>query len=455
MKLNIKNIYTSLEANSEKIITVKGWITNNRTGKKISFLKINDGSCFQGLQVVYKKEALSNYESIIQAHIYSAVCLEGVLKHTPNKQQSCEIVAQKIKIVSANQADYPIQKKNHSSAFLRQQAHFRGRTKLFRAIMRIRSQAAWAIHDYFHKNDFLFMHSPIITSGDAEGAGEAFDVVSATDNKKNSFFNKAAKLCVSGQLHAETYAQIFQKVYTFGPTFRADPSHTSKHVSEFWMVEPEVAFADLKDNMELISQLVKHVMQHVLKNCFEELTFLNNTENNLIHNIQSFLNMEYKTYSYKEVIKILQKAQQEGHVFQYSDIQFGIDLQKEHELYMCEIYEYAPCFIYDFPKSIKAFYMKINDDNETVRACDFFLPGIGEVAGGSQREEDYNLLIERCQALNINPEEINWYLELRKYSYVYSSGFGLGFGRLIMFLTGSTNIVDVIPYPRTPKSLLF
>ncbi|MFU0252206.1 asparagine--tRNA ligase [Spiroplasma sp. Moj] len=438
-------------------VTILGWVRSNRSSGKLSFLVMNDGTVFNNVQIVYKAEQLANFLAISSLRISSAIKVVGKFCVTPSAKQPFEIQASVIEILDEASEDYPLQKKEHSYEYLREIAHLRAKTNTFNAVFRIRSSSSFAIHEFFNKNNFIYVHTPIITGNDAEGAGESFIVTTRTDNNYNEdFFGKKSSLTVSGQLHAEGFAQAFRNVYTFGPTFRAENSNTTRHAAEFWMIEPEIAFIDLEENMTLIEKMIKHIIIYLFINNHYELDFLNSdVDDKLLERLKSVLNDEFVHLSYTKAIEILQKAVTKGQKFENPDIFWGMDLQTEHEKYLCEIETKKPTFLFNYPKEIKAFYMKINDDNKTVAACDLLVPGIGELVGGSVRENDYDKIVSRCNELKIPTTNLQWYIDLRKYGYYKSAGFGLGFERFIMYVTGMTNIRDVIPFPRTPRNLLF
>ncbi|KAJ3616852.1 hypothetical protein Zmor_008992 [Zophobas morio] len=403
----ISEIYKKHESLDQKEVEFIARVRSHRQGKAVSFLVLNDGTNFKDVQVVYKSD-IKDFEEVAKARISSIISVKGKLVLTPGKQQPFEVVATEIKILDQAIEEYPLQKKEHSPEFLREIAHLRARTKKFSAIFKIRSEAAFAIHKFFHDLGFVYVNSPLITSNDAEGAGESFVVTTRTDDKyEDDFFGRKAALTVSGQLNAESFAQAFQQVYTFGPTFRAENSNTSKHAAEFWMIEPEIAFADLNENIDIIGKLVKFVIEHVIKNCHDELEYCNeNLEDGLINKLQAVLDSEYKVMTYSEVIEVLKDAISKGHVFEENNIEFGLDLGTEHERYICEVVNNAPTFVTNYPKDIKAFYMKKNEDGKTVAAVDMLVPGIGELVGGSQREASYDKLITRCNEMGINPDEL-------------------------------------------------
>ena len=443
--MTIKKLFTnSVEI---KEILIKGWITANRGNTKIRFLNINDGSIITSLQVVIKSD-VSGFEEVDKWKIGSAISIIGDFIKTNGGEQSFECQAKTIEMLSLTDEDFPIQKQEINLETLRDIPHVRHRTNLFRSIMLIRSTLSKEIHNFFDEQDFLYMHSPIITSNDGEGAGEAFIV---DDENKDNFFSRKATLSVTGQLHAESYAVGFQKVYTFGPTFRAENSNTKKHVAEFWMLEPEVAFFKLKDIIKLSDDMLKTVIRKTITKHPKEFEFLDDrSHNKLLNSLNSFLSTPLKTLDYKDAIEILQNAKV---IFENSNIEFGMDLSTEHEKYLAEIHCQGPIAIINYPKEFKAFYMHLNDDNQTVSAFDLLVPGIGELIGGSQREIRVDILKSRMKSFNIDEKDLSWYLDLRRFGDSGSSGFGLGFERLVMYVTGTENIRDVIPYPRTPGNL--
>ncbi|AVN64548.1 MULTISPECIES: asparagine--tRNA ligase [Mesoplasma] len=454
--MDIKFLYDNHETLKEQKVTIVGRIRSNRQGKAVSFMVLNDGTVLNDLQVVYKPETIG-FEEGSKARVSSIVEIEGILIPTPTRPQPFEINATSITLLDQAIEEYPLQKKEHSSEFLREISHLRARTKTFQAIFRIRSTAAFAVHKFFQENNYVYVTTPIITSNDAEGAGEQF-IVTVNEDKDyaNDFFGKKASLTVSGQLNGEAFAQAFKNIYTFGPTFRAENSHTTKHASEFWMIEPEVAFADINDNIQLMQDMLKSVVGYVLEKNMTELEFLQEQlEPGLIDKITGIVNAEFKVNTYEEVLKTLQNAIDNGHKFEENNIHFGLDLGTEHERFICEEVNKCPTFVINYPKDIKSFYMKQNDDGKTVAAVDLLVPGIGELCGGSEREANLDKILERCEFYGINPEELDWYIGLRKYGFYKSAGFGLGFERLIMYITGASNIRDVIPFPRTPKTLLY
>jgi asparaginyl-tRNA synthetase len=409
--------------------------------KDLSFIELNDGSCFKSLQVV--DGAAGNYA------VGTAITVTGKITLTPEAKQPFELTADAITVDGESAPDYPLQKKRHNVETLRGLAHLRPRTNLFSAVFRIRSVAAFAIHSFFNENGFVYVHTPIISTGDAEGAGEVFRIAPVAGAE---FFGVPTGLTVSGQLNAESYALAFGKVYTFGPTFRAENSNTARHAAEFWMIEPEIAFAELSDDMALAENMLRYVLKYVMEKCADELTFLDSfVEKGLINRLQAVANAEFASITYTDAIGILEKS---GKKFSYEP-KWGADLQTEHERYLAEVYIKGPVFVTDYPKALKAFYMRTNDDGKTVAAMDCLVPGIGEIIGGSQREERLDLLEARMTELSMDTEEYRWYLELRKYGGCKHAGFGLGFERLLMYLTGVSNIRDVIPFPRTTGSAAF
>lgn len=449
---NINKNYNNM--NGENVI-VAGWIRNLRDSKKIAFIELNDGSYFKSTQIVLE-EGLANYNDIVSLNIGASIIVNGVVKVTEGAKQPFEIVANTVEVSGVSSPDYPLQNKRHSMEFLRDIAHLRPRTNTFLAVFRVRSVIAQAIHEFFAKNEFVYVHTPIITSSDCEGAGEMFRVTTLEDTKgtpeTEDFFGKKTSLTVSGQLSAEAMAMAFSNVYTFGPTFRAEDSHTARHAAEFWMIEPEMAFCDLEGDMELAEQMIKYVIKKVLDNCPEEVHFFNNFfDKELIERLNHIYNSEFTRITYTEAVDLLMKHNDE---FEYK-VEWGTDLQTEHERYLTEKIFKKPVFVTDYPKEIKAFYMKLNEDGKTVRAVDMLVPGIGEIIGGSQREENLDKLLERMKELGLKEEDYSWYLDTRRYGSVIHSGFGLGFERLVMYMTGMSNIRDVIPFPRTPGNCLY
>lgn len=446
-----------------KEVTVRGWVRTNRNSNKFGFIELNDGSFFTPVQIVYEADKLANFDEIGKAKVSAALCVRGKLELTPDAKQPFEIKAEEVLIEADTDADYPLQKKRHSVEFLREIAHLRPRSNLFSAVFRVRSIAAYAIHKFFQDQNFVYTHTPIITGSDAEGAGEMFQITTLDlDNiprteegqidYSQDFFGKHTGLTVSGQLEGEAYAMAFRNIYTFGPTFRAENSNTARHASEFWMIEPEIAFADLEDNMKLAEAMVKYIINYVLEHAPEEMEFFNKfVDKGLLERLHGIVSSDFGRVTYTEAVELLQKS---GKEFQYP-VEWGIDLQTEHERYLTEEIFKKPLFVTDYPKDIKAFYMRVNDDNKTVAACDLLVPGVGEIIGGSQREERIDVLTSRMEAMGLDANDYSWYLDLRKYGGVKHAGYGLGFERMVMYLTGVSNIRDVIPFPRTPKSAEF
>ena len=456
-RTEIVDILKNTEKFDKETVTVCGWVRTIRQSKNIAFMEINDGSGFKGLQVVLESETLSNFDEIISQNVGAAVSVEGILVATPEMKQPCELQAKAIVVEGASSPDYPLQKKRHSLEFLRTIQHLRPRTNTFSAAFRVRSVAAYAIHEFFQKRGFVYAHTPLITSSDAEGAGEMFRVTTLpaenpplTEDGKidfsEDFFGKPTSLTVSGQLEAECMALAFGKVYTFGPTFRAEKSYTARHAAEFWMIEPEIAFADLEEDMELARDMLKFVLKFVVDNCPDELAFFEqHFEPGLRDKLNSVINADFATVTYTDAVKMLEDS---GHKFQYP-VSWGCDLQTEHERYLTEEIFKKPVFVTNYPKEIKAFYMRLNDDGKTVAAVDVLVPGIGEIIGGSQREERIELLRERIKEIGAEEKDYDWYLDLRRFGGAKHAGFGLGFERLIMYMTGIQNIRDVLPFPRT------
>lgn len=446
-------------------ITIQGWLRNHRVGKNISFMMVNDGTCFDVIQVVYKN--LANQEEITKTNIASAVEVKAVVKVTEGGKQDFELVAEEIEVLAASSEDYPLQPKKHSYEFLREIAHLRARSNTFNAVFRIRSLCSQILHEYFAKEGFVHVHSPIITGADAEGAGEMFQVTTLNlDNiemneegkveYKNDFFNKQANLTVSGQLLAETYALAFQKVYTFGPTFRAEHSNTTRHAAEFWMLEPEIAFAGLDEVIELEKDMLIYTVGELLKRAPKELAFLNSLRDyDLVERLEDLVSANFNRISYTAAVDLLLKEIAEGKVEFENEVFWGVDLATEHEKYLTDVVYKTPVFVTDYPRDIKAFYMRLNDDMKTVAATDLLVPGIGELCGGSAREERLDLLDEQMAKFNIDTEELDWYRDLRRYGGVKHGGFGIGFERLVMYVTGMENIRDVTSFPRTVRNLDF
>ncbi len=459
----LRELYRNTAEYGGQEVVIKGWVRNNRASNKFGFIELNDGSFFKSVQVVYEEEFLNNFEEIAKAYVATALEVKGVVELTPNAKQPFEIKAREINVEATSTPDYPLQPKRHSMEFLREIAHLRPRSNMFSAVFRVRSLVAYAIHQFFQDQNFVYVHTPIITGSDCEGAGEMFRVTTLDmdnpprDEEGNidyskDFFGKETSLTVSGQLQGETYALAFRNIYTFGPTFRAENSHTGRHASEFWMIEPEMSFTDLAGNMETAEAMIKYIINYVLENAPEEMQFFNSfVDKGLLDRLNHIVNSDFGRVSYTEAVDILLKS---GKEFQYP-VAWGIDLQTEHERYLTEEVFKKPIFVTDYPKDIKAFYMRLNDDNKTVAACDLLVPGVGEIIGGSQREERYDVLTARMAELGLKEEDYSWYLDLRKYGGVKHSGYGLGFERIIMYITGVSNIRDVLPFPRTPGAAEF
>lgn len=456
-RTELKSVFEDIGSFDGKEITVAGWIRTLRDSKKFGFIEINDGTYFKNTQIVFEDGVVDNYKEIAKLNVGSAIYVTGKVVATPEMKQPFEIKAEKIEIEGRSTPDYPLQKKRHSVEFLREIAHLRPRTNTFSAVFRVRSVAAFALHKFFNERNFVYVHTPLITGSDCEGAGEQFRVTildmtnpPLTEDGKvdfsKDFFGKSTNLTVSGQLNAETFALAFSNVYTFGPTFRAENSNTTRHAAEFWMIEPEIAFADLKDDMALAEDMIKYVIREVLEKCPEEMKFFNNfMDKGLLERLNALVNAEFGCITYTEAVKLLEEHKDE---FDYP-VFWGCDLQTEHERYLTEKIFKKPVFVIDYPKEIKAFYMRLNDDGKTVAAMDLLVPGVGEIIGGSQREERedyYKAALERC---GLKEEDYWWYSDLRRYGSVKHAGYGLGFERLIMYLTGIGNIRDVIPFPRT------
>ena len=453
----VASFYKDLDAYAGQTVTVCGWARSIRDSKALGFIDLNDGSCFKGVQVVFEAEKLENFKEIAAQNVGAALVVTGTLLATPEAKQPFEIHATQIQVAGASSPEYPLQKKRHTVEYLRTIAHLRPRTNLYSAAFRIRSAAAFGIHKFFQENGFVYAHTPIVTGSDCEGAGEMFQVTTldlenlprteegAIDYKKD-FFEKPTSLTVSGQLEAECMAMAFGKVYTFGPTFRAERSYTQRHAAEFWMIEPEMAFTDLNGNMDVIEAAIKYVIQYVMDTCPQDMAFCNQfVDKGLIDRLQHVLSSDFVRVSYTDAVAILEQHNDE---FEYK-VSWGCDLQTEHEKFLTEKHFGKPVFVTDYPKEIKAFYMRLNDDGKTVAAEDLLVPGIGELVGGSQREERYDVLVRRIHELGLNEEDYWWYLDLRRFGGNIHSGFGIGFERLVMYLTGIANIRDVLPFPRT------
>ena len=461
-KLYVKEIYNNKKEFENQLITLEGWVRTVRDSKTFGFIELNDGSFFKNIQIVFT-DKLNNFSELCKLPISSSIKVTGKLVLTESAKQPFEIQAENIEILSKSDADYPLQKKRHSFEYLRTIAHLRPRTNTFQAVFRVRSVLSYSIHRFFQERGFVYVHTPILTSSDAEGAGEMFNVNSfdlqnvpkndnGTVDYSQDFFGKPAHLTVSGQLNAETYAEAFRNVYTFGPTFRAENSNTVKHAAEFWMIEPEICFATLKDDMDLAEDMIKYIFSYTIENCPEEMNFFYQfIDKTLEERLQNVINSDFARISYTDAIKELEKVNDK---FQFK-VSWGVDLQTEHERYLAEEIFKKPVFVTDYPKDIKAFYMKQNPDGKTVAAADLLVPGIGEIIGGSQREDDYNKLKSRMEELDMPLDNYSWYLDLRKYGSCEHAGFGLGFERCLMYLTGMQNIRDVLPFPRTPKNCEF
>lgn len=453
---NIREIFRNKDKFADKEVTIGGWVRSNRNSKNFGFIVVNDGTFFEPIQVVYGN-GLDNYDEVGKINVGAAIIVRGTLVLTPDAKQPFEIQAAEVTVEGASTPDYPLQKKRHTFEYLRTISHLRPRTNTFEAVFRVRSLCAYAIHKFFQERDFVYVHTPLITGSDCEGAGEMFQVTTLdlnnlpmTDDGKvdfsKDFFNKPTNLTVSGQLNGETYAMAFKNIYTFGPTFRAENSNTTRHAAEFWMIEPEIAFADLEDDMMLAESILKYVINYVLENAPEEMAFFNNfVDKGLLDRLRNVVENDFARVTYTEAIDILSKHNDK---FDYK-VSWGCDLQTEHERYLTEQIYKRPVFVTDYPKEIKAFYMKLNDDGKTVAAVDCLVPGIGEIIGGSQREDDYDKLLARINELGLSEDDYKFYLDLRKYGSARHAGFGLGFERCVMYLTGMGNIRDVIPFPRT------
>ena len=453
---NIREIFRNKNKFADKEVTIGGWVRSNRNSKNFGFIVVNDGTFFEPIQVVYGN-GLDNYDEVGKINVGAAIIVRGTLVLTPDAKQPFEIQAVYVTVEGASTPDYPLQKKRHTFEYLRTISHLRPRTNTFEAVFRVRSLCAYAIHKFFQEMDFVYVHTPLITGSDCEGAGEMFQVTTLDLNNlpmtedgkvdfSKDFFSKPTNLTVSGQLNGETYAMAFKNIYTFGPTFRAENSNTTRHAAEFWMIEPEIAFADLEDDMMLAESMLKYVINYVLENAPEEMAFFNNfVDKGLLDRLRNVVENDFARVTYTEAIDILSKHNDK---FDYK-VSWGCDLQTEHERYLTEQIYKRPVFVTDYPKEIKAFYMKLNDDGKTVAAVDCLVPGIGEIIGGSQREDDYDKLLARINELGLSEDDYKFYLDLRKYGSARHAGFGLGFERCVMYLTGMGNIRDVIPFPRT------
>ena len=453
---NIREIFRNKDKFADKEVTIGGWVRSNRNSKNFGFIVVNDGTFFEPIQVVYGN-GLDNYDEVGKINVGAAIIVRGTLVLTPDAKQPFEIQAAEVTVEGASTPDYPLQKKRHTFEYLRTISHLRPRTNTFEAVFRVRSLCAYAIHKFFQERDFVYVHTPLITGSDCEGAGEMFQVTTMDLNNvpKNEdgsvdyskdFFGKETSLTVSGQLNGETYAQAFRNIYTFGPTFRAENSNTTRHAAEFWMIEPEMAFADLDDDMFVAEAMLKYVINYVLENAPEEMNFFNSfVDKGLLERLHNVVSSDFARVTYTEAVELLEKHNDK---FEYK-VTWGTDLQTEHERYLTEEVFKRPVFVTDYPKEIKAFYMKLNDDGKTVAAVDCLVPGIGEIIGGSQREDDYDKLKARMDELGLKEEDYKFYMDLRKYGSTRHAGFGLGFERCVMYLTGMGNIRDVIPFPRT------
>ncbi len=463
VQVHIRDLFANPEAYANKLVQVNGWVRTIRASKAFGFIELNDGTYFKNMQVVFEADKLENYGEVSKYTIASALNIEGEFVLTPDSKQPFELKATKIELEAGSDSDYPLQKKRHTFEYLRTIAHLRPRSNTFSAVFRVRSVAAYAIHMFFQERGYVYVHTPIITGSDCEGAGEMFRVTThdlmnvpmteegAIDNKRD-FFGKETNLTVSGQLNVEAFALAFRDVYTFGPTFRAENSNTARHASEFWMIEPEIAFADLAKNMEVAEAMLKFIIKYVMEHCPAELEFFNQRiDKGLLERLNHIVESDFARCTYTEAVDLLLKADRD---FEFP-VEWGIDLQTEHERYLTEEIFKKPVFVTDYPKDIKAFYMRMNDDNKTVAAMDLLVPGVGEIIGGSQREERMDVLTSRMKEMDLNEDDYWWYLELRKYGGAKHAGFGLGFERAIMYLTGMQNIRDVVPYPRTPKQAEF
>ena len=456
-RTELKTVFSDIASFDGKEITVAGWVRTLRDSKNFGFIEINDGSCFKNTQIVFENGVVENYKEITKLNVGSAIRVSGKVRSTPEMKQPFEIQAEKIEVEGLSTSDYPLQKKRHSFEFLREIAHLRPRTNTFSAVFRVRSVAAYAFHKFFNERNFVYVHTPLITGSDCEGAGEQFRVttldlenIPRTETGEvdfaKDFFGKSSNLTVSGQLNAETFALAFSKVYTFGPTFRAENSNTTRHAAEFWMIEPEIAFADLGDDMALAEDMIKFIIREVLEKCPEEMNFFNSfVDKGLLERLTALVNSDFGCITYTDAIKVLEK---ENSNFTYP-VYWGADLQTEHERYLAEKVFKKPVFVIDYPKEIKAFYMRLNDDEKTVAAMDMLVPGVGEIIGGSQREERLDYYKATLERNGLKEEDYWWYSDLRRYGSVKHAGYGLGFERLLMYLTGMGNIRDVIPFPRT------
>ena len=462
-EMSVRELYaltaegTELEKDQVEYVQLQGWVRTNRSGKNVSFIALNDGTYFQNAQIVYSADTLSNYAEVTKYLTGTAISVIGRYVVTPGSQQPFEIQATEINLEGACDNTYPLQKKRHSFEYLREIGHLRPRANTFMAVFRVRSALAMAIHQFFQDQGFVYVNTPLITGADAEGAGETFTVTTRDDaDYEKDFFGKHASLTVSGQLQAEAFALAFRDVYTFGPTFRAENSNTTNHLAEFWMIEPEMAFADLDYDMDVIEDLIKYCINYVYETCPEEMKFFSERiDKGLNERLNKVRNSEFRRMTYTEGIELLKKAVADGVEFENKNIEWGMDLMTEHERYLTEQVVDGPVFLTDYPKEIKAFYMRQNDDGKTVAAVDCLVPGVGELVGGSQREERIDVLEKRMEELGMEKDHYQWYLDLRRYGGCQHAGFGVGFERLVMYITGMENIRDVIPFARTPRNLLF
>ncbi len=462
MELTFREIWQNTSEYADKEIILEGWVRSNRDAKKFGFLQLNDGTFLKPIQVVYD-DSLSNFNEITKLSIETAVRVRGKLILTPDSKQPFEVKCEELSVLATSEKDYPLQKKRHTMEFLREIAYLRPKSNTFSSVFRVRSIISQSIHEFFGNRNFVYVHTPIITASDCEGAGEVFQVTTLDMNDvprndrgevdySQDFFAKETGLTVSGQLEGEAFALALRNIYTFGPTFRAENSNTTRHASEFWMVEPEIAFADLEDDMKLAEDMIKYIISSVLKKAPEEMNFFNSfIDKGLIERLENILNSDFEKITYTKAIEILENSSEK---FQYP-VSWGVDLQTEHERYITEKVFKKPVFVTDYPKDIKAFYMRLNDDGKTVAACDLLVPGVGEIIGGSQREERLDILESRMKEMNLDSSDYQWYLNLRKYGGVRHAGFGLGLERIVMYITGITNIRDVIAFPRTPKNAEF
>ena len=461
--IEIRELFRNTDEYAGREITVRGWVRGNRSSNQFGFISLNDGTFFTPVQVVYEADRIANYQEVSRYRLSAGIMVRGTLVLTPEAKQPFEIKADEIVLEADSDPDYPLQKKRHSMEFLREIAHLRPRSNTFSAVFRVRSVAAYAIHKFFQERGFVYSHSPEITCSDAEGAGEMFQVTSldldniprnedgSIDYTKD-FFGKKANLTVSGQLEAEIMALAFRNVYTFGPTFRAENSNTARHASEFWMIEPEMAFCDLQGDMDIAEDMIKYIINYVLENCPEEMDFFNRfVDKELLDRLHNIVSSDFERITYTQAVEILKES---GRKFEYP-VEWGLELQTEHERYLTEEVYKKPIFVTDYPKDCKAFYMRLNDDGKTVAACDMLVPGVGEIIGGSQREERYDVLLKKIEDMGLTESDYDWYLDLRKYGGVKHAGYGLGFDRILMYLTGMSNIRDVQMFPRTPGNAEF